>query len=362
MIFISAEDKKTLLGPAIVAGANAMRAFDAPIRYSLTLSRHDWGGSLSSAMRLSSFSSFIVLIEHLVGFILLAPILLYKRGMNHFKAVLTSLDRKEKLALLGVSMGSGLGLYFYLISFAMGNPTVAILVQKSQPLITLIVAMLLLKEKPSNKFYLAGGISLVGVILLAFKDLQNPQLFEIYAVLASLIAATFWGSNTVFGKILTKKADYWDLTWFRYIGGAVILIIFNAITLSYTSDNASGLTERFMTFAPLWEGAQAPLALNIELTGFQIILIATIFTGGILPLAIYYYGLKYSKAAIGGLAELAFPVLAIFVNYLFMGFELSGNQIGGAILILIATTWLMFINRNEVEAKPEDEAIKELNE
>ena len=349
-----AENKKKLLGPAYVAGANAMRALDAPIRYPLLLKTYDWGGTLQSALRLSGLSSFIVLVEHLVGMLLLAPILLFKRGGKHFVDLFKGFSRKEKFSLLGISIGSGLGLYFYLIAFAMGNPTVAIVVQKSQPIITMIIAVLFLKEKPSKIFYLAGAISMIGVFFLAFEDLQNPQMFELIAVGASLIAAIFWGSNTVWGRTLAKRADYWDITLFRYIGGTLILVIFNLLTFAFTAKNFEILSMKFTTFAPMFPGAIAPLAYPIEMSGMTAIIVVAIMTGGIIPLAIYYYGLKHSSASIGGLAELAFPVLAIFVNYAFLGFALSTTQLIGAGIILISTTWLMFINRREFASDAEN--------
>ena len=53
-------------------------------------------------------------------------------------------------------------------------------------------------------------------------------------------------------------------------------------------------------------------------------------------------------------AELAFPVLAIFVNYAFLGFALSSTQLIGAGIILVSTTWLMFINRRELTQEEEN--------
>ena len=59
--------KEVFIGPAIVATANAMRALDAPVRYPLLLSRYTWTQDIASALRLSSFSSFIVTVEHIIG-------------------------------------------------------------------------------------------------------------------------------------------------------------------------------------------------------------------------------------------------------------------------------------------------------
>ncbi len=88
------EQKELILGPAIVAGANAMRAFDAPVRYPLVL---------SNTSSVSSRSIFIVLIEHLIG-TLLVTILLFSRKANKLLlSQLRSFKRRDWISFVGVS-------------------------------------------------------------------------------------------------------------------------------------------------------------------------------------------------------------------------------------------------------------------
>lgn len=337
--------KEIFIGPAIVATANAMRALDAPVRYPLLLSRYTWMQDIASALRLSSFSSFIVTVEHIIGAIIITPFILLRRGKGHFVSLLKDFQKREWASIAFVSLGSGLGLYFFLISFALGNPTVAILLQKSQPLITLLVAMIILKERPTKFYYIAIIFSIVGIFLIAFKDpFRITFSFETLAALCSIIAAVFWGSNTVFGRILTEKADYWDITTFRYIGGALILIFFNIIVFAYTPDNFNALGESFTTFPKFLDSD-----FGIPMLGFVCIIYSAILTGGIIPLALYYFGLRWSKASVSGLAELTFPLLAIFINFIFLGFELSLTQIIGAIILFGVVTTLSYINKKEYE-------------
>ncbi|GAH27377.1 unnamed protein product [marine sediment metagenome] len=76
---------------------------------------------------------------------------------------------------------------------------------------------------------------------------------------------------------------------------------------------------------------------------------SAVLTGGVLPLVLYYFGLKRSKATIAGLAELAFPLLAIFVNYFFLGYGLTTLQIIGAGILLVTVSMLSYINTKENE-------------
>ena len=339
------KEKQTHLGPIIVSLANAMRAFDAPVRNPMLLSvlpsDFFWNPAqknLTNALRLSGFSSFVVTIEHLIGALILTPILMLLRGYKHFLNLLKSFKKRELFSVGFISLGSGLGLFFFLISFALGNPTVAILLQKSQPLITLLVAMLILGERPTKFYYISAIIALIGIFFMSFEDLIAGDFFNLMAALSSLVAALFWGSNTVFGRILTDKADYWDITVFRYIGGSIILIIFNLILFTFIPENINALTQTFTTFPQLFP---------LEMIGIIAILYSALFTGGIIPLVLYYFGLRWSKASIGGLAELSFPLLAIFVNFVTLGYGLSVWQIFGAIILFSSVMTLSYVNARE---------------
>ncbi len=246
-----------------------------------------------------------------------------------------------------MSAGSGLGLYFFMIAFSYGNPTVAILLQKSQPLITLLFAMMVLKERPTKWFYVSLVIAGIGIYLMIFESFGQATRNGILAATFSLVAAIFWGSNTVWGRILTDKVDYWNLTTLRYIGGSTILIVVNLLVGAYNIDNFEVLSETIKTFQKI--GTEA----NIPINGFVAIILVTIFTGGIIPLALYYFGLRWSRASVGGIAELAFPILAVFVNYIFLGWSLSETQIVGAIILFAVVSLMTYVNKIEHEATVE---------
>ena len=341
--------KEVLIGPAVVAAANATRAFDAPVRYPLILKNF----SLQVADQLvSSRSAFIVLIEHIVGTIIVAILLFSRKAHQRLYQQLLSFDRREWLSFVLVSMGSGLGLYFFMLALAYGNPTIAILLQKSQPLITLAFAMMIMREKPTKFYFLALVASLVGIYFMVFESFGGESSNELLAALFSLIAAGFWGSNTVWGRILTDKVDYWNLTTLRYIGGTIILVGFNLIVGAYTTENFNIFGENIKTFwVPPFFGPRdfLPADFQILINGLVAIILVTIFTGGVIPLSLYYFGLRWSRASVGGLAELAFPLLAIFVNFIFLGFELTEWQIVGAIILLAVVSVLSYVNRKEYE-------------
>jgi drug/metabolite transporter (DMT)-like permease len=344
--------KEVIAGPAIVATANAMRAFDAPVRYPLILK--NFSLPLDDPL-VRTRSAFIVLVEHLIGTVLVVLLLFSRKAHRKLISQLKSFNKRDWISFFLVSLGSGLGLYFFLLAMAYGNPTIAILLQKSQPLITLGFAMVILREKPSKYYYSSLGIAIIGIYLLVAEEVAEKTTTVgffgaeisagLLAALFSLIAAGFWGSNTVWGRVLTEKVDYWNLTTLRYLGGSLILIFFNLIIGAYINDNFNIAGETIITFGTNW----SPIKLLIPINAFIAIVLLTLFTGGVIPLGLYYFGLRWSKASVGGLAELAFPLLAIFINYLFLGFSLTPIQILGAIILLGVVSVMSYVNAKEYE-------------
>ena len=340
------EGKLQALGPAVVSIANAARAFDAPVRYPLLFSAPD---VFVKTMAMPRASAFVTLIEHLIGVLILGPILFFTRGFKHIIKAIKSFDRRDWIAIIYVSCGgSALGLFFFLISMGIGNPTVAILLQKTQPLITIIFAMLILKEKPTKLFFISLGVAIIGVVLISYDEIWQKTITEgwsfdklgFVAIVCSLVAATFWGGSTVFGRILTKKLHFWDLTLLRYIGGFFFLLVLNACILTYNRTYFQFLLADIGVFYAVTSWQWPVIACLVY---------AAVLTGGVLPLALYYFGLKRSRASIAGLAELAFPLLAIFVNYFFLGWEITWKQGVGAGVLLAMVSALSYINARETE-------------
>ena len=215
-----------------------------------------------------------------------------------------------------------------------------------------LFAFFILGERPSEWFYLVLASALTGVILISIPQItsstQPINYIGLIAVLCSLAAAIFWGGSTVFGRILTKKVDFWDLTLLRYVGGFTFLLVLNLCLFTYNHTYFGLLTKLTHVFGyDTGNGVYRPLDWQWPI-GLSIIYFA-LLTGGVIPLGIYYFGLKRSRAAIAGLAELAFPLLAIFVNYYFLNEGLNTLQIIGAVILMGSVSILSYLNALEFE-------------
>src|SRR3989344_4366075 len=104
------------------------------------------------------------------------------------------LSLKEWLAVVFIGLGgSALATVLFTQSFHYLNPTVAILLQKLQPLITIGLAAWILKEKLSKNFWLWTIVAIFGAYVISFPDLR-PSGFA-------------WNANTL-GVLLALGAAF----------------------------------------------------------------------------------------------------------------------------------------------------------
>jgi drug/metabolite transporter (DMT)-like permease len=298
--------------PFLVLFAAMLWATDAPFRVHLTQ-------TLSS--------NFIVLAEHAVDLLFVLPILVM--GWADLK----KLSWREWCAVFFIAVGgSALGTIAFTQAFHYVNPSVAILLQKLQPLIAIALAAILLKEPLKPFFWIWAGFALFGAYLISFPNLV-PQLYpgeefnpNTFGVLLALVAAFFWGASTVFGRFVLRKVDFKILTALRFTTAFIFLLLLNTVQQTFPAPGQFTLTDLFF---------------------IGIIAIVS----GVVSLGIYYYGLQYTQASVATIAELGFPMAAIFVNWLFIpNSALSPMQFLGVVILLAAIWRLSTYNKEMPES------------
>ena len=305
-----------MTGITFIFFACLLWAADTLIRYPLL-----FGGS--SAQQ-------IVLFEHLILVAVLIGVFVLKRRKPNF------LSRQTLLPFIVIGIfGSALGTLAFTEAFYLANPTVVILLQKLQPLVAVTLACVLLKEQINPRFFLWLGLALLGSLLLIWPDLQallssfkegdfehNKNALIGYGL--ALFAVISWGSATVFGKKLSTKGwDSVDLMAGRFSFGLLGMLPFALITPT--------------------------LVTTIEINILQKIAILALLSG-VLGMYFYYQGLKRIPAHWATLAEMFFPVAAIFINWLFLNVAMTQIQLVGAITLIAASTM--------VQRKPAERAVK----
>jgi drug/metabolite transporter (DMT)-like permease len=280
-------------GPLLIVLAACLWALDGIIRRSLY--------HLSPVI--------IVFYEHLIGALILLPI------------VVPTL-KKEKLtgkvmfdASLVALMGGLLGTLFIttaLVKVHFIAFSVVFLLQKLQPLFAIISAKLLLGEKITPGYLKWAVLALVAAFFVTFPngfiDLSSgPE--TIYAALFALGAAVCWGISTTLSKSLLNGVSHQGGTILRFYlsTGWALLAVF-------ILGQSSALTE----------------VGSVEISRLVYIALTT----GLLAMWIYYKGLKTTQAKISTILEMAFPLLAVFVDaFLYKTFLAPTQYLAAGILM-----------------------------
>lgn len=116
--------------------------------------------------------------------------------------------------------GSALATLFFTASFAVGNPTVARLLQKTQPLFAALLAGVLLRERLGWRYWGVFTVAVIGAYLISFGSLEpfgELETAETLTALLALGAALLWGFSTVLGRFVLADMPFHTLTVARLL-------------------------------------------------------------------------------------------------------------------------------------------------
>lgn len=256
--------------------------------------------------------TLVVFIESSVVALLLTPF--FKKYSQQIKI----LAPKDWLAFIGVALAGGaigtMAITRALFYVDYVNLSIVVFIQKMQPIFAIALAGIILKEKLKREFFIWAGVAIVSAYIMTFgfglPNFETGDKTTIAALFALLAAASF-GSSTVLSKRALRNVSYEVGTYLRFSLTALIMLI---IVLS------SGTI----------------YSIN-QVTNTQIIVFTIIaFTTGGPAIFLYYYGLKNISASVATICELAFPLVAVVLEYFVHGNILSPIQWVGAAFLLLS--------------------------
>lgn len=271
-------------------------------------------------------ATVVVFWEHVILVLVTIPLLV------RFLRNRPQLDGKDLASVLFVGAGaSAIATILFTQAFTYGDPTTPLLLQKLQPVIAVLGAYLLLGERllPRYRWYFLTAVA--GGWLITFRDPFDVSISEAAPALLALGAAALWAMGTVLGRHLTHKIAPNELTAVRFAVGlptALIILVVRGET-SAAMD---------VSFGDVW----------------ALTLLALI--PGLAALMIYYRGLSTTPASSATLAELAFPLTAIFVNWIRFDSSPGASQWVG--IILLSATIVVMSRAGHRE--PEGLGVREL--
>jgi drug/metabolite transporter (DMT)-like permease len=257
---------------------------------------------------------FVVFLLHAVPFLFMQAFLRYTYKVLA-RLPLSGWVNLVLVALVGGLVGT-LSIVTALFLVEFNQLSVVVLLQKLQPLFAILLAAVLLRERPTKGFLVWAGLAVVGGYLLTF-GWQSPEFATgantARAALFAVLAAAAFGSATVLGKRLLGSLDFWQATFGRYGVTSLLagtLLIISSVGFPFASVTGSH---------------------------WLVVVIISITTGSG-AIFLYYWGLQRIRAMTATICELCLPLSAVLFDYLVNGSRLSAVQIAGALLMISAIT------------------------
>lgn len=243
----------------------------------------------------------LVLLRTLIGGAVLLIIILISRSRTP-KEVL--LREKWRLLFAGVCLGANWALLFE--AYNLMNVSLATLTYYTAPVLVLVLAPLVLKERQNGLAYLGMAVVIVGMLLVVGTDFGEGGV-SATGLIVGLGSAVFYAMLMLVNKQITGVSGL-NLTFIEIVIAAVIL-------LPYVFATSGGV--------PLPTDARGIFAL---------LFLCTVNTG--VACWLYFSSMNRLPAKAVALMGYFDPVSALIFSAVFLDERLSSVQLAGAILVL----------------------------
>lgn len=243
----------------------------------------------------------LVLLRTLIGGAVLLIIILISRSRTP-KEVL--LREKWRLLFAGVCLGANWALLFE--AYNLMNVSLATLTYYTAPVLVLVLAPLVLKERQNGLAYLGMAVVIVGMLLVVGMDFGEGGV-SATGLIVGLGSAVFYAMLMLVNKQITGVSGL-NLTFIEIVIAAVIL-------LPYVFATSGGV--------PLPTDARGIFAL---------LFLCTVNTG--FACWLYFSSMNRLPAKAVALMGYFDPVSALIFSAVFLDERLSGLQLAGAVLVL----------------------------
>lgn len=291
-----------------------------------------WGldGLLRKPLATALDAGTVVLWEHLIVVAVLLPTL--PAAIRAFRRC----TFRDQAAIVVIGVGSSaiataLFTRAFALSAAHYDYVTPLVLQKLQPVVAVLLAVLILRERLRVTYAYYAVPALAGAWLLTFDKPFDVEVSELKVAAFALGAAVLWAAGTVLGRMVSFSLSPQETTALRYVFG-----LLGAVGVVQVTDAA---------WAPGW--------------GNVVGLILLALIPGLIALLIYYRGLRNTPASRATLAELAFPATAAIVGLtLPHAVMLTWSQwlgFGVLVLAVLGLSWHEQRRRPAVEAPQPDE-------
>lgn len=241
-----------------------------------------------------------------ISFLLLAPILLVRRGIGAFR--MAGRDAIVTLALGVVGMaGSN---YFYYLAIQKTTVATAIILQYTAPMMVLFYMIARRQQRATLRRVGSVFLAVFGIALTI--GIFGPARFRLNSagVVAAELAAVAFAFYNVAAAGLLQRYDRWRVLALAFLAASIFWQLVN----------------------PPWKIAAA------HYSGTQwLFLLIFALVSVLLPFSLYFGGLQYLDATRAIVTSCLEPVFTIGIAAAVLGETLGPFQIAGIVVVLLAT-------------------------
>lgn len=238
-----------------------------------------------------------------------------KRRIREFVRLLTTRD--ALCCMLGALLGGPLGMTFYILAIRTGGPAVTATVTAIYPLISSVLAVVLLKEKIMPRSWMGLLLCALGIFYLGNAPQGADANNLILGIIFGLITAFGWASEGVLCGLGMKngRIDPQIAMVIREMTSGLAYLILAPVMLGSLANFGHGLQAVFEN----WQAWTL-----MALTAFV----------GMYSYYLWYTGIKYIGAARGVCLNSTYCFWATLFCFIFFGSEISVFTMIGALLVI----------------------------
>ncbi len=249
----------------------------------------------------------LILFRYLIAIIVIFPIYWKQRPKHISRAVLWEL---LLIGSLGTAFNSGI--YAYGLQYT--STIMAQVLYATTPLLVGLLSVMFLKEK-INKYQVVGVlVGLAGILFLFYESVGQQNLLTLGTPVGNiiiLVSVAVWSIYTIFSKKFSKTHSPITISFYGFLGGAIILC-------------GASPVELFMTGFP-------------TVTFSLPLLFDVLYLGSISSVLIYYlyqYGLQKTSAFTASLVFFLSPLAVAFFSTILVGEHITpAIFIGGSLTL-----------------------------
>ncbi len=254
-----------------------------------------------------------------IAFLLLAPVLLARRGTAGLRLGRADLLRALAIGVIGLA-GSN---FFYYFAIQQTNVASAIILQYLAPVWVLLYMIARGRQRATLRRVASVALAVLGSALaIGLFGTAELRINTLGLMAAQGAALTFAFYNIAIPGLL-ERHDRWKVLLYLLMGAAAFWTLLN----------------------PPWRVAAAHYSL-----GHWTFLVTFSITSALVPFAFYIAGLQYLDATRAIVTSCLEPVFAVLVASSVLGESLTAIQALGIALVLVATILIQLPARNHARA------------